>query len=112
MSALIKCYHNNTCSNELKENVEGNYLLDISPISSRVTNNYTKLVYLKNEGNHKAFNLSAAVTTNISGKISCSLNKTSLVVDETAVLTITIAIAQGDSLSGDIALTLAYDNLD
>lgn len=111
MEAIIKCYDNKNCTRELNKDTDGNYILDLHMLSSNSDNQYKKFIYYKNKGTHRAYRISLLELSDTLNKCTMSLDKTTLGLEETGVITINIPIVQGENLTGTFSFRLNYDNV-
>ena len=104
--AKLKLYEDICCTQEVKFNIYGNYALDIKAISGQPTHTLKKILYIKNVGSHKAYNISLKRDND-----NISIEKETLKPNEKCKVTITKEIQKGDKNISLYTTDLEYTQL-
>lgn len=108
MEAKIKLYRDSSCTKELTQ-VNGTYQLNSSFLASS-TYTANQSIYIKNTGDHKAYNINITATGSILvGDIT--LPSTELSIGAVMKCNIPINIQDGSDINETINITINYDNI-
>jgi uncharacterized protein YfaS (alpha-2-macroglobulin family) len=109
MEAKLQCFENRMCTKELTMLPDGSYSLGIKQLSSNNDSEYKRYVYVKNTGTHKAYTVK--LTKVSADAVTIAIDKSELLVGETAKITIDLPVTMGSTTDVDLVFKLEYDNL-
>ena len=104
--AKLKLYEDISCTQEAKTNTYGSYVLNVKAISGQPTHTFTKTMYVKNVGTHKAYNVKLKGDNK-----NISLEKEIIEPKEKCKVTITKEIQKGDKNISIYLTDLEYTQL-
>lgn len=109
--AYLRIYEDMSCTKELKQGVNNDYIINIQVPTGHSDINYKKNIYIKNIGTHKAYNIIANKSYDSSNKANLTLSKNNLVSTEYTKLEVSIQYCKGDTTNHQVQIKLEYDNI-
>lgn len=109
--SYVQLYKNKACTRELKKDSEGKYLLDIEVLTGNSQSPYQIILYAKNNGSHKAYDVSLELLSSSLSNTAVVNQKNTLESLEDSKITITFPTASLQRGNHSIEMRLNYDSV-